>query len=108
MTGESTPSMRFTLLIAGFMSVYLCGRSLDDRRPARDLDLEHPGHVLRAAGNEVVAEIGHALDEFRRPGCFKRRPVEPGDDVLRRRRGHHQAEPDARFIASDAGFGNGG
>src|SRR5438445_12631990 len=99
MTGESTPSMRFTLFRLGFMSVDLRSRGFDDRRPARELGLQHAGHVLGRAGSDVVAEIGHALDELR---CLRRlhhRGVQPADDLARRSRGNGEAEPDARLVS---------
>src|SRR5512135_3689933 len=69
-TGASTPSMRFCTMV-GFIggassSVHLRAGGLDDRRPARDLGLDHLGHVLRRARDDVVAQVLHALLELGR------------------------------------------
>src|SRR5439155_19186373 len=101
MTGARTPSMRFALA----MSVDLRAARLHDRRPARELCLEHRGHLLRRAGNEVVAEVGHALDEVRGLGGLQRRGIELDDDLARRARRHREPEPDAGLVAGYARLG---
>src|SRR6267378_7184221 len=102
MTGARTPSMRFALA----MSVDLRAARLYDRRPAAELGLVHCRHLLRCAGNEVVAEIGHALDELRRLGGLQRGRVELGDDVAWRARRHREPEPDSGLVTGDACLGD--
>src|SRR5262245_27760914 len=98
-TGDSTPSMRFTFDIAGLFigSSLLDFRAgaLHDRRPALELGGDHGGHFLRRAGDDVVAELAHALDELGRLGGLVGGGVKAHDDVARRGGRHHQAEPHA-------------
>src|SRR5437016_14063380 len=98
MTGARTPSMRFALA----MSVDLRAARLHDRRPAGELGPVHRRHLLRRAGNEVVAEVGHALDELRRLGGLQRRGIELDGDLALRARRTSEHDPSAGTVPGDS------
>src|SRR5690242_20077492 len=106
--------MRFTLDSAGFTFAplepdlfYFRARGLHDRRPALEVRLDHLLHVLGAAADDVVAEVGDTLAELGVLRRLHRGGVEPVDHRTRRSYGRGEAEPDVRHVARHAGLGDG-
>src|SRR5205807_3490233 len=76
--------------------------------PGIDLDLDARGEFRRRACDGIEAERGQAFLDVRRANDSNDRPLQQGDDVLRRPRWDEDADPAVTLDVRISGFGHGG